>query len=598
MITNLESLKPQFEIVEVLSHYLPLKKNGTNFACSCPFHSEKTASFMVNPKKQFYHCFGCEASGDALKFVQAYKNLNFEEAVEEIARLLNLQVQKQEKRSDLGRLYAALNVLNKHFKEHLLRQENAKVLQYLHNRGLSGEAIDKYDIGLIPRGKPNLPPEVLHSAVELGLCYANGVLNNANRISFALKNTSGKIVGFSNRTHPYGEFKNSAKYINSKDSKIFHKSEILYNLHNAKAAVFESGEVIITEGFLDSIALSILGATNAIATLGTAFNATHLSQLLRLKGDLVLKIAFDNDKAGEEATLRALNLCFKNQIFNAKVLRLRGSAKDIGEVLETKAKEAKKLKSPAQDSIESQPTPHRHFEHCEKSNETNRDPNVIQNNPNVILSNAKNLSGSEKSSTSIESQYFTSYHGLEFYLLTKLKEAKGIKDKDSIAKEAKDLLEAIPNYYQRQELINIAAQTLEIPNEYFTTKNYRNPNATPSPQSTKGKDNLESRLIKSIFTDKNCAYLAENYLFGEELSEFREDYIKFIDQKIWTPKAQELLLNDEISTLSYQAFRLCLIEILKRHLRQQITRAKAKGDIDSILNLTTQLNALAKGQLC
>lgn len=334
MIENVEELKSQMDIVEVISTYIPLKKAGSNFSACCPFHDEKTSSFMVNPKKQFYHCFGCNASGDAIKFVQEYKHLDFESALREIANSYNLQIKENSRYQSLNPYFESLESLNNLFKNELLKDNEiiAKVRKYLHNRGLSNEDFNKYDIGLIPSYKVSLT--YANYLRELGLIYNNGILANPFRISFALRNRSGKVVAFSCRTHPYGNFKQQSKYINSRDSKIFHKSQLLYNFHRAREQIYKNQAVIITEGFMDAIALDKLGIKNAVATCGTAFSASHLSAIIALRTQAVIKLCFDKDNAGESASFRACELLFKNKIFNACVLRLENPCKDIGEVLE------------------------------------------------------------------------------------------------------------------------------------------------------------------------------------------------------------------------------------------------------------------------
>ncbi len=334
MIENVEELKSQMDIVEVIGNYIPLKKAGSNFSACCPFHEERTASFVVNPKKQFYHCFGCNASGDAIRFVQDYKHFDFESALREIAQSYNLKIKENSRYQSLNPYFESLESLNNLFKNALLSDDEtiANVRKYLHNRGLNKEDFNAYEIGLIPAHKVSLT--YANYLQELGLIYNNGILANPFRISFALRNKSGKVVAFSCRTHPYGNFKNASKYINSRDSKIFHKSQLLYNFHRAKEQIYKSKAVIITEGFMDAIALDKLGVKNVVATCGTAFSASHLSAIIALRTEAKIKLCFDNDNAGKSATLRACELLFKNKIFNACVLHLENPCKDIGEVLQ------------------------------------------------------------------------------------------------------------------------------------------------------------------------------------------------------------------------------------------------------------------------
>lgn len=328
---DLEGLKQRIDIVEVLSEYLPLRKSGVNYSCCCPFHSEKSGSFVVSPKKQFYHCFGCGAGGDAIKFLQEFKKIDFKEAVEILAQKYNYAIEfsKNDTRKD------ELNALFEYSKiceQNLLKKENEKILQWLLKRGLELEDLKTFHIGLAPE----ISAANAH-LVNLGVVFSNGKSFFANRITFALSNTTHKIVGFSARTHPYYNFKNNAKYINSKESNIFSKSKTLYNFSLAKSKIVEKKEVVIVEGFMDCIALWKMGVKNSVATCGTAFNVTHLSQILRLREEIAIKLCFDKDEAGKLASIRAIKMLLENEIL-ANIWWVNNSVKDIGEVLQKQEK--------------------------------------------------------------------------------------------------------------------------------------------------------------------------------------------------------------------------------------------------------------------
>lgn len=332
MITNIAELKERADIVEILSAYLPLRKNGMNYTCNCPFHEERSPSFIVSPQKQIYHCFGCEASGDVIKFIQEYKKLSFEDALEEIASNINFTLIKSNTKTQY-RGYEALKWLNDVFKEHLMAKENIKIMQWLFSRGLELEDLESFDIGLAPNTL-SLPSEFKKELLELGDVYENNKSFCSNRITFALKNSTHKIVGFSSRIHPYSNFKNTAKYINSKESRIFNKSQILYNLSKARSEIVNKKSVYIVEGFMDCIALYKMGIRNAVATCGTAFNINHLSNINRLKEDIHIILCFDNDNAGLLAQKRALEILINQGFFNCSLSFLSGGFKDIGEVLQ------------------------------------------------------------------------------------------------------------------------------------------------------------------------------------------------------------------------------------------------------------------------
>lgn len=519
MIENVEELKSQMDIVEVIGTFIPLKKAGSNFSACCPFHDEKTSSFMVNPKKQFYHCFGCNASGDAIKFVQEYKHLDFESALREIAHSYNLQIKENSRYQSLNPYFESLESLNHLFKSELLKENEtiAKVRKYLHNRGLSDEDFNRYDIGLIPNYKVSLT--YANYLQELGLIYHNGILANPFRISFALRNKSGKVVAFSCRTHPYGNFKNASKYINSRDSKIFHKSQLLYNFHRAREPIYKDKAVMITEGFMDAIALDKLGVKNAVATCGTAFSASHLSAMIALRTEVIIKLCFDKDKAGESASFRACELLFKNKIFNACVLSLENPCKDIGEVLQ----EGLELK-------------------------------------------LKEMSA------------------FAWYCKSRFANAKDAKEKEDLSRYLKAILENV-DFYTKEELTKTAISVLGLPSDYFSQKNAQTIKRDRITLNTK-------QLFKSILNDKELRLLAQEYLRGDELGELKEDFLKLLENHSLTPKAQEILLDESISTLNYKEFQNALVEILKQNTRTLLESARARGEISEVIAFSKRLAEL------
>ncbi|PZT47718.1 DNA primase [Helicobacter valdiviensis] len=331
MVTNIEVLKSKIDIVEVISKYLPLKKSGINYSSCCPFHTEKSGSFIVSPQKQIYHCFGCGASGDAIKFLCEHKKITFNEALEELASQFNVFLEKSQSEKPRYRGYEALKELNDTFKLHLREKKNEKILSWLIKRGLNLEDLETFDIGLAPTF---IESEFKKELQELGAMYENKTSPFSNRITFALRNATHQVVAFSSRIHPYRNFKNNAKYLNSKESKVFNKSQTLYNLSRARSEILKQKKVYVLEGFFDCIALSKLGAKNCVATCGTAFNVSHLSAINRLKEEIHIILCFDKDEAGLNAQKRALELLIHQNYFNCSLSFIKGDFKDIGEVLQ------------------------------------------------------------------------------------------------------------------------------------------------------------------------------------------------------------------------------------------------------------------------
>ncbi len=303
---SIENLKNRLDIVEVVGMYLELKKSGANFKARCPFHGEDTPSFVVSPAKQIYHCFGCGAGGDAIKFVMEYEKLNYPEALEKLANDFNVELtytkndfeKKDEKR--------VLEQTNLFYKRNLNNNQTAK--EYLKQRGIYKSSIEKFGIGYAPSSKETLSflsQNFLSTedALKVGL-LGTGENHTVfsrfiERITFPIYAPNGKIVGFGGRTisnHP-------AKYINSPQTVFFNKSKLFYGYNLAKSAILKTGRIIVTEGYLDTIMLHQAGFSESVATLGTALTKEHLPLLRR--GEPKVILSYDGDSAGIAAALKA-----------------------------------------------------------------------------------------------------------------------------------------------------------------------------------------------------------------------------------------------------------------------------------------------------
>lgn len=297
------------DIVEVIKEKVDLKKNGTNYKGLCPFHNEKTPSFNVSSTKQFYHCFGCGASGDAIKFLTEYEHLTFIEALSKLAQIANLEVPKFTK--DNNKLYN-LFMSNKKAAECYSKwlNTNEDAMKYLANRNISSEMIEIFQLGYSNASWDGLKKELqknklLENGVEAGLLIKkdNKTYDRfRNRIMFPIKNTTGNIIGFGGRTIDKDE---GAKYINSPETKLFHKSYELYGLNENKRFISKEDSVIIVEGYTDVIALHQNNLKNCVATLGTAFTKYHFTKISRYASTLIF--CFDGDIAGQKAAWKAVN---------------------------------------------------------------------------------------------------------------------------------------------------------------------------------------------------------------------------------------------------------------------------------------------------
>ncbi|WP_100983395.1 DNA primase [Helicobacter pylori] len=340
MITNFEGLKNIVSVVDVIEKYLDLYKCGANLKACCPFHDERSASFFVSKEKNIYKCFGCGACGDAFQFLQEFKKISFTEAVEEIASMFNykLEYANNEEKQEKERLKEVLAFANHLFKERIL-QEPA-VLEYLNRRGITLEKVKDYELGFCT----NEEKEELKKRFNPYDLIASGLFSSENkdrelkifcnyRITFPLKDSKGKIVSFSARTCTIKNPKNGAKYINGRDTKIFKKSFILYNLDKARQAITQKKQVILCEGFFDVMSFEHFDYHNAICCIGTAFTKEHVNILNHLNAELCF--CLDNDLAGLEASIRAIEMCLLNHTTNLSVIKIKDKDfKDMGDYLE------------------------------------------------------------------------------------------------------------------------------------------------------------------------------------------------------------------------------------------------------------------------
>lgn len=301
---SIENLKNHLDVVDVVSRFLELKKSGANFKACCPFHGETTPSFVVSPSKQIYHCFGCGAGGDSIKFVMEYEKLSYPETIEKLASMYNFNLDYEntdEKKQDTK----ILEEVNKYYQKLFVYNENVK--EYISKRGISEFSIEKFEIGYAPISIDTINflksnHYNLTDAIDLGVIDngTNGLYSRfIERITFPIYSITGKLVGFGGRTITG----HNAKYVNSPQTKLFNKSRLLYGYHLAKEQIYKKNQIIVCEGYLDVIMLHQAGFNTAVATLGTALTVEHLPLLRR--GEPKVILAYDGDKAGLAAAFKA-----------------------------------------------------------------------------------------------------------------------------------------------------------------------------------------------------------------------------------------------------------------------------------------------------
>ncbi|WAM08916.1 DNA primase [Mycoplasmopsis cynos] len=338
-----EEILNSIDIVNLISSYISLTKKGNNYIGLCPFHQDTTPSFTISPIKKIYKCF-CSESGNAITFVKKYLNKNYYQSLEFLAKELNLNYDFSaflnshlpQMTDEELEITEALNVVNAFYKIQIFK--NSKAQEYLASRNLLDDELrKKFDIGYAPE---NELIEYFSQNTELDkkILFQAGLINDnfkelfKNRITFGIRNSYGNIVGFSARVLNNQQ---KPKYLNSPETKLFNKSQILYNFFNAKEHIEKNKEVIIVEGFMDVIALDKVGIYNSVALMGTALTLEHLQLIKKYQIALFL----DNDEAGIQATLKSIKTLLKNKIYDVFVI-VNPYDKDPDEILNNEGKES------------------------------------------------------------------------------------------------------------------------------------------------------------------------------------------------------------------------------------------------------------------
>lgn len=350
--STIQDIRDRLDVVDVVSSYISLKRAGTNFKANCPFHAEKSGSFIVSPQKQIWHCFGCGEGGDIFGFVMKYEGLEFKEALKQLALKAGVTLPEykgaNKKDEDKEKLLYRINTFAaKYFHELLMKSPQAVVArEYVAKRGLLPETLEKWQIGYALNEYHGLEQALAEKKVNSADLVLAGVsVKNENgqiydrfrdRVTFPIHNFYGEVVGFTARILKNDD--KAAKYINSPETLIYFKSKILFGLYFAKQAIRKLDYVVIVEGQMDCIKLHQAGFINTVATSGTALTSEHLNILGRMTKNLIF--CFDGDAAGMNAARRAGEIALKLG-FKIKMMTLLG-AKDPDELI-SKDVEAWKL---------------------------------------------------------------------------------------------------------------------------------------------------------------------------------------------------------------------------------------------------------------
>lgn len=348
MDTAVQDVKSRLNIVDVVSAYLRLVKSGAHFKAPCPFHNEKTPSFMVNEERQIWHCFGCGKGGDAFSFVMEIEGVEFGEALALLAERAGVDLKQYrrqnafEKSEKPDRTREILELATKFYEKQLWNGAGkGRILGYLHDRGVSDESIRLFRIGYAPEGWRHLSDFLVgrgYAADEIeaaGLSIrksSDGASSSSHydrfrdRVMFPISDIVGRVIGYSARVAPGGD-ESQAKYINTPETNVYHKSRVLYGLYQAKQAMRNEGYSILVEGQMDVIACHQAGVSNTVAVSGTALTGDHLEILKRYGREL--RLFFDMDNAGQAAAWKSVLLAFERD-FSVSIISLP-AGKDAAE---------------------------------------------------------------------------------------------------------------------------------------------------------------------------------------------------------------------------------------------------------------------------
>ncbi len=311
----IDELISRVDIVEIIDERVPLKKAGRDFVACCPFHTEKTPSFSVSPAKQFYYCFGCNAHGTVIGFLMDYAHLDFVDAVQELADRAGVDIPREAAGiSDAGEsqaLYSVLAQASAFYARQLREHPDARLaIEYLKRRGVSGEVAAQFGLGFAPTGWDTLVGEMRAAGIATSTLVGAGLAIEKesgglydrfrSRVVFPIRDRRGRTVGFGARALGSDE----PKYLNSPETAVFHKGRELYGFHEARQANRSIDSLYVVEGYMDVVALSQAGISNAVATLGTAATADHMLRLFRTTPRI--SFCFDGDAAGRRAAWRAV----------------------------------------------------------------------------------------------------------------------------------------------------------------------------------------------------------------------------------------------------------------------------------------------------
>lgn len=572
---EINEIKSQADIVNIIGSYIPLTQRGRNYLCVCPFHDDHSPSMSVSSEKQIYKCFSCGASGNVFTFVSEYENVSFIEAVSivanKIGRQLSLDTYQRNVKQVFKEEYDIMNLSQKFYQNNLRTAFGKDALNYLKERGLNEDIIKEFGIGLSLDSNDSLLKLLNSKNYDNKKLIDIGLINNINgniydmfsrRITFPLWDKDGNIVGFSARIYR-GE-KDTSKYMNSRETKIFKKGETLYNYHNAKDVAKREKKIIVVEGFMDAIRISSVGIKNVVALQGTAMTEDQINLLKKLRVKVIL--CLDNDQAGLTATVNNGEELIKNNI-ETHVIRLSGQ-KDPDEYI---------LANGAQAFEENYKNPLTFFEFKMNYLKQNKDLNKVEDLTDYIKGVLKNLSNTDDEILkSITLNKLSEEYNLSLDLLkSKLDNLEPPKEiyKPIVVKQEK----------QRKDAYKIASEKIL----YFMMN---------------GEEYISEYKTKlGFFQDAEYREIANEIVYYYETNKkiTIADFITYvIDKPNIENKVKEIINEAFDDSVSIEAMDEYIQAVMKIMTRNEIKRLKdlmkKELDIDKKMKLAEQIAELKK----
>lgn len=572
---EINEIKSQADIVNIIGSYIPLTQRGRNYLCVCPFHDDHSPSMSVSSEKQIYKCFSCGASGNVFTFVSEYENVSFIEAVSivanKIGRQLSLDTYQRNVKQVFKEEYDIMNLSQKFYQNNLRTTFGKDALNYLKERGLNEDIIKEFGIGLSLDSNDSLLKLLNSKNYDNKKLIDIGLINNINgniydmfsrRITFPLWDKDGNIVGFSARIYR-GE-KDTSKYMNSRETKIFKKGETLYNYHNAKDVAKREKKIIVVEGFMDAIRISSVGIKNVVALQGTAMTEDQINLLKKLRVKVIL--CLDNDQAGLTATVNNGEELIKNNI-ETHVIRLSGQ-KDPDEYI---------LANGAQAFEENYKNPLTFFEFKMNYLKQNKDLNKVEDLTDYIKGVLKNLSNTDDEILkSITLNKLSEEYNLSLDLLkSKLDNLEPPKEiyKPIVVKQEK----------QRKDAYKIASEKIL----YFMMN---------------GEEYISEYKTKlGFFQDAEYREIANEIVYYYETNKkiTIADFITYvIDKPNIENKVKEIINEAFDDSVSIEAMDEYIQAVMKIMTRNEIKRLKdlmkKELDIDKKMKLAEQIAELKK----